>query len=188
MQTRRYGEVSVLHIEPETYARLIHLADTGPGRPGGARYDPDDPWHALIVEPHAYGCWVHAGIVDDGEIGELRPSLIAVLRDGHASDADYVLFDADLESSLDLPVIEHAGGPHRPGISGPPPAGPRRVVFSYLVPVHVEVEDDQVCRVVVIDETPVRDATFVDGDPDYLRRAVTASDDGQAWPSWSFGY
>ena len=34
---------------------------------------------------------------------------------------------------------------------------PRRVVLQYLVPVHVEVEDGLVCRVTVIDETPVLD-------------------------------
>lgn len=41
---------------------------------------------------------------------------------------------------------------------------PRRVVFSYLVPVHVEVEDGLVSRVTVIDETPVADPTLVEGD------------------------
>jgi hypothetical protein len=64
----------------------------------------------------------------------------------------------------------------------------RRVVFQYLVPVHVEVEDGQVCRVTVIDETPVADPTLVEGDASYLAEAVAASDDGQAWPSWQFGY
>lgn len=34
---------------------------------------------------------------------------------------------------------------------------PRRVVFQFLVPVHVEVEDGLVGRVTIIDETPVRD-------------------------------
>ena len=70
--------------------------------------------------------------------------------------------------------------------SSPTPV--RRVVFQYLVPVHVEVEDDLVVRVTVIDETPVRDPTVVDGDPDYLTQAVAAADDGQDWPSWQFGY
>ncbi|TXH36477.1 MAG: hypothetical protein E6Q98_11480 [Rhodospirillaceae bacterium] len=64
----------------------------------------------------------------------------------------------------------------------------RRVVFQYLVPVHVEVEDDEVCRVTVIDETPVRNPTVVEGDASYLAEAVAAADDGQAWPSWQFGY
>ncbi|MFC5373820.1 hypothetical protein ACFPIF_14735 [Brevundimonas faecalis] len=64
----------------------------------------------------------------------------------------------------------------------------RRVVFQYLVPVHVEVEDGLVCRVTVIDETPVRGPTVVEGDSDYLDDAVRASDDGQPWPSWQFGY
>ena len=65
---------------------------------------------------------------------------------------------------------------------------PRRVVFQYLVPVHVEVEDGLVCRVTVIDETPVLDPTVVEGDSAYLNDAVRASDDGQPWPSWQFGY
>lgn len=65
---------------------------------------------------------------------------------------------------------------------------PRRVIFQYLVPVHVEVEDGLVSQVTVIDETPVRDPTFADGDGAYLNEAVRASDDGQPWPSWQFGY
>lgn len=64
----------------------------------------------------------------------------------------------------------------------------RRIVFQYLVPVHVEVEDGVVYRVTVIDETPVQDPTVVEGDPDYLPDAVKAADDGQPWPSWRFGY
>lgn len=72
-----------------------------------------------------------------------------------------------------------------PVINAPPT---RRVVFRYLVPVHVEVEDGLVTRVTVIDETPVCDPAVVEGDPTYLAEAVMASDDGQAWPSWSFGY
>lgn len=71
-----------------------------------------------------------------------------------------------------------------PKISSPT----RRIVFEYLVPVHVEVEDDMVCRVTVIDETPVRAPTVVEGDADYLADAVRAADDGQSWPSWQFGY
>jgi len=65
---------------------------------------------------------------------------------------------------------------------------PRRVVFQYLVPVHVEVEDGLVGRVAIIDETLVRDPVVVEGDPAYLDEAVLAADDGQSWPSWQFGY
>ncbi|MBF5088468.1 MULTISPECIES: hypothetical protein [Alphaproteobacteria] len=68
------------------------------------------------------------------------------------------------------------------------PTPTRHVVFQYLVPVHVEVEDDLVVRVTVIDETPVRDPTVVEGNPEYLAQAVAAADDGQSWPSWQFGY
>jgi len=63
----------------------------------------------------------------------------------------------------------------------------RRVVFQYLVPVHVEVEDGHVGRVTIIDEVPVRDPVVVEGDPAYLDEALRAAD-GQSWPSWQFGY
>ncbi|WP_028745400.1 hypothetical protein [Rhizobium mesoamericanum] len=65
---------------------------------------------------------------------------------------------------------------------------PRRIIFQYLVPVHVEVEDGLVARVTVIDETPVQHPTVVEGDPSYLDEAVRSADDGQPWPSWQFGY
>ncbi|RCI80647.1 hypothetical protein DNK03_03610 [Brucella anthropi] len=65
---------------------------------------------------------------------------------------------------------------------------PRRVVFQYLVPVLVEVEDGIVGRVTIIDECPVRDPVVVEGDPAYLADSIRAADDGQAWPSWQFGY
>ena len=65
---------------------------------------------------------------------------------------------------------------------------PRRVVFQYLVPVHVEVEDGLVGRVTIIDETPVRHPVVVEGETKNLEDAVRAADDGQAWPSWQFGY
>lgn len=68
-----------------------------------------------------------------------------------------------------------------------PDSAPRRVVFSYLVPVHVEVEDGLVESVTVIDETPVRDPSFVEGDEAYLAEAVAAADDGQEWSAWRFG-
>jgi hypothetical protein len=68
------------------------------------------------------------------------------------------------------------------------PDAPRRVVFQYLVPVHVEVEDGLVCSVTVIDETPVQNPTVVEGNADDLDEAVKAADDGQPWPSWQFGY
>jgi hypothetical protein len=64
----------------------------------------------------------------------------------------------------------------------------RRIVFQYLVPVHVEVEDGLVCSVTVIDETPVENPTVVEGDARYLDEAVKAADDGQSWPCWRFGY
>ena len=63
------------------------------------------------------------------------------------------------------------------------PSATRRVVFQYLVPVHVEVEDGLVVCVTVIDETPVCNPTLVEGDAGYLPQAVAAAEDGQPWPS-----
>lgn len=57
---------------------------------------------------------------------------------------------------------------------------PRRVVFQFEVPVHVEVEDGLVGRVTIIDETPARDTAVVEGDPAYLDEGVRAADDAQA--------
>lgn len=65
--------------------------------------------------------------------------------------------------------------------------GERRVVFQYLTSVQVEVVDGLVVAVMVIDETPIRDPTVVEGEAAYLDEAVTAANDGQAWPSWSIG-
>jgi hypothetical protein len=53
---------------------------------------------------------------------------------------------------------------------------------------HFEVEDGMISRVTVIDETPITDLIVVGGDASYLANAVAAADDGQAWPSWQFGY
>ena len=120
MDTKRYAEVSVLHIEPATYEVLLEVARTGPGRPGGARYDVDNPWHQLIVEPNSFGCWLHTGFLDDGDalVAGLPASLRAIASEAVDVDATWILFDADLQPMLDLPVFEHPGGPTRPGIAG----------------------------------------------------------------------
>lgn len=62
----------------------------------------------------------------------------------------------------------------------------KRTVFQYWVPVHVEVEDGIVTRVILIDEAPISNPTLVEGDD--LEAAVDAAENGQAWPSWEFGY
>ena len=64
----------------------------------------------------------------------------------------------------------------------------RQVTYQFMVPVHVEVEDDVVTQVVVLDEARIDRPTFVDGDRDYLGAAVAASLNGQSWPAWEFGY
>ncbi len=64
----------------------------------------------------------------------------------------------------------------------------RKVTYQFMVPVHVEVEDDIVTEVVVIDESSVHDPTFIDGNSNYLGRGVAASLNGQEWPAWRFGY
>jgi hypothetical protein len=64
----------------------------------------------------------------------------------------------------------------------------RKVVYQFMVPVHVEVENDVVVEVVVLDEASVNEPTFVEGDRSYLQQAVTASENGQSWPAWKFSY
>lgn len=51
-----------------------------------------------------------------------------------------------------------------PSLIEPDPSATRRVVFQYLVPVHVEVEDGLVVCVTIIDGTPVRDPSLIEGD------------------------
>jgi hypothetical protein len=51
----------------------------------------------------------------------------------------------------------------------------KRVTFSYLVPVCVEVEDDIVRKVVILDEASVDKPKFVEGNRKYLKDAVEAS-------------
>ena len=63
-----------------------------------------------------------------------------------------------------------------------------KITYQFMVPVRVEVEDGVVTRVVVVDEASVTMPTFVDGDRSYLREAVAASENGQSWPAWEFGY
>jgi hypothetical protein len=64
----------------------------------------------------------------------------------------------------------------------------RKVTYQFMVPVHVEIEDDVVAEVVVLDEASVNNPAFVEGDRNYLREAVAASLNGQSWPAWKFGY
>lgn len=110
------------------------------------------------------------------------------MREAHDSDACWVLFDADLEPMLDLPVDEHPDGPSRPGRGDAAPAPPKRLVFSFPVPVCVVVEDGLVCDVVVIDETEVTNPTLVEGDLADLDATDAAATDGQGRPSWRFGW
>jgi hypothetical protein len=114
------------------------------------------------------------------DFDERRAGVIAfidrITPDGRQAVVEDVAFDDDrIHPESVIPAV-HEG------------AQPRRVVFAYYVPVHVEVEDGLVSRVTVIDETPVADPTIVEGDASYLVEAVAAADDGQAWPSWQFGY
>lgn len=119
METKRYAEVSVLHIEPATYQVLLDLARTGPGDPGRSRYDPENPWHELIVEPHSDGCWLHTGFAEFGAdplIMGLPASLRDIGREAVEADATWILFLTDLTPMLDLPVYDHGDGPVPPGI------------------------------------------------------------------------
>lgn len=116
MELRHYVEVSPLHLEPETWRKLVEVMETGPSRAGGKPYDVENPWHALIGDPMRYGCWVYTD-VDVGlfaESSETMPqSLLTILADALASGASYVLFDADLLPMGDWPTFEHddAGEP-----------------------------------------------------------------------------
>jgi hypothetical protein len=132
---------------------------------------------AKVAATAAMASTAHPEHVD---FDERREGVIAfidrVAPDGRQAVVEDVAFDDDR--------IHPDGAPSRADKE----TQARRVVFAYRVPVHVEVEDGLVSRVTVIDETPVADPTVVEGDAGYLAEAVAAADDGQAWPSWAFGY
>ena len=117
MQTRRFAEVAVIHLEPDVYDRLLALAMADPRTYPRSELGVDGSWDQLIVEPHRYGCWVHTEIASGPSGDELPASLLAVLREALASEADWVLFDADLVPLLDLPTYDYPVDPVRPGPS-----------------------------------------------------------------------
>ena len=132
---------------------------------------------AKLAATAAMGSTSHPEHVDFDERTEGIIAFIdRITPNGREAVVEDVAFDADRIH------------PHNATVETEDVTKPRRVVFSYLVPVHVEVEDGLVSRVTVIDETPVADPILVDGDASYLSEAVAAADDGQSWPSWQFGY
>lgn len=132
---------------------------------------------AKLAATAAMGSTAHPEHVD---CDERREGIIAfidrITPNGREAVVEDIAFDAD-RIHLETVTAEAEEA-----------SKPCRVVFSYLVPVHVEVEDGLVSRVTIIDETPVADPTLVKGDASYLAEAVAAADDGQSWPSWQFGY
>lgn len=59
----------------------------------------------------------------------------------------------------------------------------KAVTSSFLVPVCVVVEDDVVAKAVILDETDVTNPQYVDGDEDYVNKALNASLNEQVGPA-----
>lgn len=110
MELRHYAEVSPLHLEKETWERLVNVMEWGPSSPRCGVYDLENPWHQLIGDPMRYGCWLWTDfdrslLTDLSD--QLPASLLTILDDVRAAGAAYVLFDADLLPMGDWPVFDH---------------------------------------------------------------------------------
>lgn len=110
MQLRHFAEVSPLHLEQQTWERLIDAMENGPSSPRCGIYDPENPWHQLIGDPMRYGCWLWTDFdrsLVDTLADQLPKSLMTILDDARAAGADYVLFDVDVAPLEDRPVFDH---------------------------------------------------------------------------------
>jgi len=61
----------------------------------------------LVIEPYAYGFFVHTCIVGCGgeDVPDISPEFWAILVDAFDSDASWVLFDRDEPASPHFPVF-----------------------------------------------------------------------------------
>lgn len=61
----------------------------------------------LVIEPYAYGFFVHTCIVGTGgeHPPDISPELWAILTEAFDSDASWVLFDRDEPAAAHLPVF-----------------------------------------------------------------------------------
>lgn len=128
MEMHLFAEVSPLHLERETWERLIDVMASGPSSPLAGIYDPDDPWHQLIGDPTRYGCFLWAGLdrtVLAALPDQLPTSLVTILDAALTAGADYVLFDADVAPTSDWPVFDHDDADGAPAAGTVP--GPMRV-------------------------------------------------------------
>lgn len=118
MHMRLFAEVSPLHLERDTWERLIDVMTSGPGSALAGIYDPDNPWHQLIGDPTRYGCFLWTNF-DKSVLAalpdKLPASLVSILDDVHAAGADYVLFDADVTPTSEWPVCDHDDAGETPG-------------------------------------------------------------------------
>jgi hypothetical protein len=112
-----------LHLERETWERLVDVMTSGPSSPLAGIYDLDNPWHQLIGDPTRYGCFLWAGF-DRTALADLPDklpsSLVSILDDAHAAGAAYVLFDADVAPTSDWPVFDHDDTGDAPGAATVP--------------------------------------------------------------------
>lgn len=110
MKLRRFAEVSPLHLEQQTWERLIDVMQSGPFSPQCGIYDPDNPWHQLIGDPMRYGCWLWTDFdrsLLDKLAEQLPRSLTTILVDARDAGADYVLFDVDVAPVENWPKFDH---------------------------------------------------------------------------------
>ncbi|MBA4090254.1 MAG: hypothetical protein C0494_06645 [Sphingobium sp.] len=95
---------STAHLPVAERRHIDHLIATAPrGSDGRAEVDHPD----LVIEPYAYGFFVHTCVVGcGGEAPDISPEFWAILTRAFENDASWVLFDRD--------------EPHSPGLSAFP--------------------------------------------------------------------
>lgn len=100
---------STIHLPVDERRHIDQLIAASPRGPDG-RVSVDHP--DLVIEPYAYGFFVHTSIVGcGGEAPDISPELWTILVDAFEGDASWVLFDRDEPAVTYLPVFPDPDDP-----------------------------------------------------------------------------
>ncbi|QJU58466.1 hypothetical protein HL653_12435 [Sphingomonas sp. AP4-R1] len=100
---------STAHLPVAERRHIDHLITTAP-RGADGRVEVGHP--DLVIEPYAYGFFVHTCVVAcGGEAPDISPEFWAILRAAFDRDASWVLFDRDEPAWSQLPTFADANQP-----------------------------------------------------------------------------
>lgn len=103
MRQSRLFVCSTIHLPVAERHHIDHLIATAPRETDG-RVSVDHP--DLVIEPYAYGFFVHTSIVGcGGEPPDISPELWTILVEAFEADASWVLFDRDEPAATYLPLF-----------------------------------------------------------------------------------